>query len=496
MRRSPLPAQHRLAHFCFVLALAVLVIASGCSDDENPSIDDNMDVSDADELDAGGIDGSHTDTLGADSGDISVSDARDAGSSDVSGDISGSDARDADEGDGSDATNMCSNVVCDSVPASVCVDGQTLEIFSAPGSCQAGDCVYPSASSECAYGCDSGACQTPAGFVISEVLYDTAGYPDTGSFVEIHGPADASVDGLTLVGVNGNASADYTAVSLSGHLDSEGLFVVAYPGADAAAVADQLDQGVDLQNGPDSVQLRYDTQVLDALAYGSFDSGSVAAGEGTPTADTDVGESLQRDAQFTDTDDNAVDFMLAAPTPGTPYVDTTSCGGTPLTEAQALALLGGQSRMVVASATIQKRGRTCDTCPWVSPAPEDWVITYLTYSGGVTTTWKPLLADMNLVLFMDGGQPKVSIQHESFVGSGYDDTDGMVYSLPPTAIQYPKIRAWNHSPESSSRYIELEITRTQGVLELGNQCARWTADPFGMGGPPHLAGYAALFTWQ
>ena len=156
-------------------------------------------------------------------------------------------------------------------------------------------------------------------------------------------------------------------------------------------------------------------------------------------------------------------------------------------------MLGGANRVVLATAVIQKRTRGCGDCVW--SAASDWVIQYLTYSGGVTTRWKPLVARMNLVLFLDQGTPKLSMQHETFAGSGYDDQDGMVYGLSPTPLTYPHIRAWNHSPAGQYDYIELDYQVKAGTLVLGDDCARWTADPFGQGQGPYTEGFATRFVW-
>ncbi|HEY3360194.1 MAG TPA: hypothetical protein VGQ83_43485 [Polyangia bacterium] len=170
------------------------------------------------------------------------------------------------------------------------------------------------------------------------------------------------------------------------------------------------------------------------------------------------------------------------------------CSGTALTAGTALTLLGGAARKVLASATIQIRTRSCTPCTW--GAPVDWVISYLTYSGGVTTRYTSLPATMNLVLFLDGGAAKLSIQHTTFAGSTYDDTDGMVYGFPPQVVQYPHIRAYNHAPASQYDYLELDYMAVNGTVVLGDGCLQWTADAYGQGGPPYTQGYAVVFRWD
>ncbi len=220
----------------------------------------------------------------------------------------------------------CAGVVCDEPSLAECKDPQTLEIPAAAGTCGNGTCTYTTTLLTCPHGCEAGApsaparCRPPTGLVIAEVRYDSQGFPDTDSFVEVHGAAGTVLDGVTLVGVNGNGAADYATIALSGTLDQSGRFVVAHPSAspDLAAVADLLDAKVDFQNGPDSVQLRYGNIVLDALAYGTFGDNDIARGEGAAHPGHSVGESLSRDEADTDTNVNAQDFTAGLATPGLP----------------------------------------------------------------------------------------------------------------------------------------------------------------------------------
>jgi len=151
--------------------------------------------------------------------------------------------------------------------------------------------------------------------VINEVLYDAVG-GDTEVWLELYGPANTVVDGLTLVGINGADGKAYTSIPLSGQLDANGYFLIAHPDSGVAGGANIVTTKVDFQNGPDSIQLRFGDEVIDALAYGDF-SGAVFAGEGTAAVDTAAGESLARNADGVDTDDNGADFTATvSPTPG------------------------------------------------------------------------------------------------------------------------------------------------------------------------------------
>jgi len=188
--------------------------------------------------------------------------------------------------------------------------------------------------------------------------------------------------------------------------------------------------------------------------------------------------------------DGAVDEGCAPPSP----FDSGVCTGTPMSASDATALLGGNTQLTVASATIQTRYRSDPAGVW--GAPYDWTVHYLTYSGGVTTRYQDLLASMNLVLYSDAGTPKISIQHTSFAGSPYTNADGMVYAFPPVAPSYSHVRAYNHTPWSSSDYLKLDYSVVGGTLTLGAGCAQWTANVYGQGGPPYTQDYAVVFRWN
>ena len=156
--------------------------------------------------------------------------------------------------------------------------------------------------------------------ILSEVLYDASGSDDGSVFVEIHGTPGESLDGLRVEGVNGSGGAVTGAIELTGVIPADGFFVLADvtgAGVTFVAAADQL-ANFDFQNGPDSLVLRSETAVLDALGYGVFTPSEVFAGEGAAAPDPPAGSSLARRFADIDTNDNAADFVvLAAPTPGT-----------------------------------------------------------------------------------------------------------------------------------------------------------------------------------
>lgn len=154
--------------------------------------------------------------------------------------------------------------------------------------------------------------------ILSEVFYDAEGSDDGHVFVEISGYPGTPMDGLWLEGVNGFDGSVTIRLELSGFIGPSGLFVVADrtgAGTSFVAGADQF-ANFDFQNGPDSIVLGDGAGVLDAVGYGSFGVAAYFAGEGDPAPDPPAGSALARHAADLDSDDNASDFEIRFPTPG------------------------------------------------------------------------------------------------------------------------------------------------------------------------------------
>lgn len=176
--------------------------------------------------------------------------------------------------------------------------------------------------------------------LLSEVLYDADGADDGLVFVELYGAAGALLDGLRVEGVNGANGSVGPVLELSGVFPADGVFVVADEASgDGTGVANaDLLLSFDFQNGPDSVVLRDDAGVLDALGYGAFDPEDVFAGEGTPAPDSGPGASLARRFADVDSDDNLADWeVLEAPTPGSVPLASVPEPGVLLLAGAALA---------------------------------------------------------------------------------------------------------------------------------------------------------------
>ncbi len=150
---------------------------------------------------------------------------------------------------------------------------------------------------------------------INEVFINSDG-PDTGCFIELYFRGGVSLDGYSLVGVNGYNGADYNEISLDGFaIPADGYFVIAQD--DTVANYDLIDTRADYQNGPDSIQLRFGSTVVDAFGYGTFSGSAIFAGEGNPNpTDFSTAYSHSRLPNGVDTDDNDADFNAGITTAG------------------------------------------------------------------------------------------------------------------------------------------------------------------------------------
>jgi hypothetical protein len=166
-----------------------------------------------------------------------------------------------------------------------------------------------------------------AWMLISEVLVNATGDDDGKTFVELAGTPGVSLSGYSIVGINGADGATYFTANLSGFtIGADGIFVAADLSINSTSdvYADAYFLALDPQNGPDSIQLREGSMVIDAIGYGDFTS-AIFAGEGTAASVPSAGYSLARHYANIDTNNNATDFeQLDVPSPGIATFNGTS----------------------------------------------------------------------------------------------------------------------------------------------------------------------------
>ena len=153
--------------------------------------------------------------------------------------------------------------------------------------------------------------------VISEVYGGggNKGAAFTHDFIELYNPTDAPIDltGYTVeyFSASGNTGGK---VELSGTIAPHGYFLVqgaAGNGAGEALPAPDAEGSLNMSGSKGSVQLADATGTpIDAIGYGA-----ASIKEGTAAAGLSNATSASRDAEGTDTDDNAADFTTGTPTP-------------------------------------------------------------------------------------------------------------------------------------------------------------------------------------
>ncbi len=167
----------------------------------------------------------------------------------------------------------------------------------------------------CVWLCPAGA----SALTINELYYDAVGSDDGKVFVELYGAAGQDLDGFAIEGFNGADARVTVRLELAGAVAPDGLFVI----ADIAGAATMVSRAdllldFDFQNGPDSVRLLNPAgMVVDALGYGEFGAEDHFLGEGAPALDASAGQSLARWFAGIDSNNNAADFAVQDPSPGT-----------------------------------------------------------------------------------------------------------------------------------------------------------------------------------
>lgn len=173
------------------------------------------------------------------------------------------------------------------------------------------------------------------------------------------------------------------------------------------------------------------------------------------------------------------DLSPDASVPVSDPFDPASCSAPALTGAQALSLLGTSARLKLADATLYRRSRSCTgmtpaTCgAWSAPVPHQQSL--LTYSGGVVTDYKTFSFPTHLILFAQGGQPRLVVRHESdYRHDASANTRGVVFPFgaDPMLNTYPVIYVWDFMP-APNRYDDLQgLLGQRGELHAAEHCAR------------------------
>ncbi|QGU01313.1 Endonuclease/Exonuclease/phosphatase family protein [Corynebacterium kalinowskii] len=176
---------------------------------------------------------------------------------------------------------------------------------------------------------------TPAGdnVVISEAYGGggNTGAPYSNDFVELYNPTNAPIDltGFQLEYYSASGNLGNT-TELSGTIPALGYFLVQMSAGSNAAQAlpsPDLEGTASMGGKAGTVKLTKGGAAIDVLGWGT-----ATIVEGTAAGATDNTTSAQRTAPATDTDNNAADFTIAAPTPKGSGQATTEPTPTPTPE--------------------------------------------------------------------------------------------------------------------------------------------------------------------
>lgn len=170
--------------------------------------------------------------------------------------------------------------------------------------------------STCIVAPQAGAAADGSNAVISEVYGGggNKGAAFTKDFIELYNPTSADLDltgwSVEYLSASGNSGGKH---ELSGSLPAGGYFLIQEGGGDTGEPLPSPDAegNLNLSGSKGSVKL-YDASgaEVDIVGYGE-----ASISEGSPAQALDNSTSAQRDAEGSDTDDNAADFSAAAPTP-------------------------------------------------------------------------------------------------------------------------------------------------------------------------------------
>lgn len=170
--------------------------------------------------------------------------------------------------------------------------------------------------STCIVAPQAGAAADGSNAVISEVYGGggNKGAAFTKDFIELYNPTSADLDltgwSVEYLSASGNSGGKH---ELSGSIPAGGYFLIQEGGGDTGEPLPSPDAegNLNLSGSKGSVKL-YDASgaEVDLVGYGA-----ASLSEGSPSQALNNSTSAQRDAEGTDTDDNAADFSAATPTP-------------------------------------------------------------------------------------------------------------------------------------------------------------------------------------
>jgi len=170
----------------------------------------------------------------------------------------------------------------------------------------------------------------PGQVVINELRVDGRGLDE---YIELRGAPGLSLLGCSLWGIDasGESPVETKLTSLDGRtIPANGYFVI---GNDSVPNADLFDPGEIPWNAePAAIELRFGSLPIDRVGSGPGGGGVYYEGSGPAPALPGTGDSIGRDSESADTNDNAADFRVQSPSPGVRNPEQADYSGLLMTE--------------------------------------------------------------------------------------------------------------------------------------------------------------------
>lgn len=170
----------------------------------------------------------------------------------------------------------------------------------------------------------------PGQVVINELRVDGRGLAE---YVELRGAPGLSLLGCSLWGIDasGASPVETKLTSLDGQrIPANGYLVI---GNDSVPNRDLFDPGeIPWNFGPAAIELRFGPALIDRVGYAPGGGGAYYEGTGPAPALPDTGDSIGRNAESEDTNDNTADFRVQSPSPGVRNPEQADYSGLMITE--------------------------------------------------------------------------------------------------------------------------------------------------------------------
>lgn len=291
---------------------------------------------------------------------------------------------------------------------------------------------------------------TPAGdnVVISEVYGGggSAGASIDNDFVELYNPTDKaiSLEGWAVHYVGKSAEKTSSSVNLTGSIAPGGHYLIKGSGTGDGSDADAVKKGIQMGAGDGTIVLTNSTSVWNkggaAVDFVSY--GKTLVTEGAAASSPSATTSISRDANGTDTDNNAADFTVGAPTPQSSKGETPGGGTTdPEVPVDPETPVNPDGRISIdaiqgTGAVTPFKGKTVTTSGWVTASyPTGGLSGFTIQMGGPSETRKSGEASRAVFVYTGkGGTPAELGKCVVVTGTAEEFNDSTQLSNPKVTV--------------------------------------------------------------